>query len=172
MAHQEGYEDRWEQHICTRTAETATGLSQKQKHTNKKKTKEKDKQEKNNKAWGNKMKNKQPDTVRIFIQNAGRILPTKCGQLKLDRLKLMTQTNQIDICTMTETNANWNKVPPDQHPRNGTRGWWECAHWTMTCNRNKKHQQEYRPGGPAIAIINKTAHRAMQSGEDKSGLGR
>jgi len=42
----------------------------------------------------------------------------------------------------------------------------------MMCNRNKKHQQEYQPGGAAIAVLNKTAHQAAQSGEDKSRMGR
>jgi len=42
----------------------------------------------------------------------------------------------------------------------------------MMCNRNEKHQQEYQPGGAAIVTLNKTAHQAMQSGEDKSRMGR
>ncbi len=80
------------------------------------------------------------------------------GQLKLDRMKMLSHTKQIDIFAMTETNANWNKISPDLHPRNSIREWWESAHWTMTCNRNEKHQQEYQPGGAAIATLNKTAH--------------
>jgi len=80
------------------------------------------------------------------------------GQLKLDRMKMLSHTKQIDIFPMTETNANWNKISPDLHPRNSIREWWESAHWTTTCNRNEKHQQEYQPGGAAIAMLNKTTH--------------
>jgi len=118
------------------------------------------------------MTNKTLDTVHIYLQSTGGILPTEWGQLKLDRMKMLTDTKQINIFAMTEMNANWNKISQDLHPWHSTRGWWECAHRTMMCNRNEKHQQEYQPGGAAIAMLNKTAHQAMQSGEDKSRLGR
>jgi len=118
------------------------------------------------------MTTKPPDTVCIYLQNAGGILPTNWGQLKLDKMKMLTHTNQIGICTMTKINANGNKIAQDLHPWHSTRGWWECVHWNTICNWNKKHQQEYQPGRVAISILNKTAHQAMQSGYDKSGLGR
>jgi len=90
----------------------------------------------------------------------------------MDRMKRITHTNKIDICALMETNANWSKIPQELHPQHSTKGWWECAHWTMMCNRNKINQQEYQLGGAAIAVLNKTAHQATQSGDNKSGLGR
>jgi len=35
------------------------------------------------------------------------------GQLKLDRMKMLTHTKQIDLFTMRETNSNWNKISQD-----------------------------------------------------------
>jgi len=52
------------------------------------------------------MTNKTLDTVRIYLQNAGGILPTEWGQLALDRMKMLTHMKQIDIFAMTETNAD------------------------------------------------------------------
>jgi len=65
------------------------------------------------------MTNKTLDTVRIYLQSTGGILPTERGQLKLDRMKMLTDTKQINIFAMTEMNANWNKISQDLHPWRG-----------------------------------------------------
>ncbi len=76
MAHQEGYEDRWEQGTGSRIDGPAMG-SEKRKTVRKHKKMKETKQQEMNGAWGNDMTNKTLDTVHIYLQNTGGILPTE-----------------------------------------------------------------------------------------------
>jgi len=100
------------------------------------------------------------------------ISPTESGTYKMELLGHFTTANQIDMCSITETNTNWSEVPTNQHPHNATWFWWECIKWNTMYNQTKEHKQEYQPGGATVLVINKMAHRATATGENKTGQGQ
>jgi hypothetical protein len=96
------------------------------------------------------------------------------GENPKNRIIYNTITNkQIGILGMSELNKCWHLVQEKDRWKDRTRGWWESSHCTLGYNRNDNELSTvFQPGGMAVISINKSSHRVIASGLDKTGLGR
>jgi len=122
--------------------------------------------------WGHTLQQKEEHTIRLLLQNIGGIDLTTMGSIKLAALRTFTQAMQVDICTITECNTDWNKAPQHLYPTEQTRYWWESCQWKVSHNTHKTNDVPYQPGGTGMMILNHLAHRAQCPGDDKVGLGQ
>jgi len=122
--------------------------------------------------WGNQIQPKETKTVRLLLQNIGRLDLMYSGSIKLAVLRLFIQAHQVDVCAITECNVDWRKVPAHLYPAEQTKYWWESSHWKVTHNTSETNDAAYQPGGTGIVIGNQLAHRAQWPGDNKVGLGR
>ncbi len=122
--------------------------------------------------WGHALKTKEPNTIRIILQNTGGIDHRSGSSTKLSALHSFMQEWQVDIAALTECNAAWSKIDHSLYPSEQTKFWWENAHWSLTHNRQDQHAAPYQPGGAGIVITNQLSYRAQRPGDDTVGLGR
>ncbi len=62
-------------------------------------------------TWGNQLRPKDPNMIRIVLQNIGGINMVDNGSIKLATLHSFMHTAQVDICALMECNVAWNKAP-------------------------------------------------------------
>ena len=91
---------------------------------------------------------------------------------KNDIIKQEINDNEFDIYGFTETNRCWHLLPQETRWHERTIGWWETLKSTVSYNTQDIDSVPYQPGGAMLLSINKTAHRAIESGVDERGLGR
>ena len=99
-------------------------------------------------------------------------LPNNSEHPKNTALFQAIQSTQIDIIALTEINKCWHKMEEKERWRTRTKGWWETSHSTITYNTKDSDAKQFQPGGNIITSIDKAAHRVIESGIDKTGLGR
>jgi len=122
-------------------------------------------------TWSHQIQPKTPNTIRLILQNIGRIDLLETGSIKLAAIQSYTQVAQVDICTITECNVDWTKAPAHLYLAEQTRYWQEKSHWKVTNNTQETNNALYQPGGTGLVILNQLAHRAQRPGDGKVGLG-
>jgi len=105
-------------------------------------------------GWGDPLKQKQPNTIWLLLQNIRGINLTETGSLKLAALREYANQAQVDIIALTECNAAWDKVQHKLLPREQTKFWWENLQWSTACNCHKPHHEAYQTGSTALVILN------------------
>jgi hypothetical protein len=121
--------------------------------------------------FGDVIKNKQNNTLRIGFQNVGGF-PINKGKIKEDNIRIGLTKWDFDIFGCAEVNLDWRLIPEVDKLPFRTKEWWDAQHVSWAHNRNSAPSLPHQYGGTAIFSINQAAHRAIEKGLDKSGLGR
>jgi len=112
--------------------------------------------------WGQEMGPKNPNSIRLVLQNVGGIDVHKQGSVKLAALQEFMMDNTVDIAALTECNAAWKQINPKLWPQEQTKFWWENSHWLLAYNRQDPDAAPYQPGGVGILVVNQLSHRAQR----------
>jgi len=122
--------------------------------------------------WGHTLGKKQPDTIRLVLQNVDGLPNNSKGEIKLDCLYNFTLEHEINILALTELNMAWDRVEYKDRLLAKTRGWWEASQWSVAHNKQDTYGDAFQPGGMAIVMTNKLSHKMTKPGDDTAGLGR
>ena len=128
--------------------------------------------DKSREYWGNKLKKKEPGTVRLLLNNMNGIGAYR-GGIKDESLRQFIKSNDVDIVCLTEPNVNWGKVKKKDNWYDRTGSWFESRRLAVAYNKTRgrlARRDQY--GGTMTMAVDKISHRAVQSGYDYSGLGR
>lgn len=125
----------------------------------------------NSSQFGNRPDIKYNDNLRISFVNANGV-PQLPSHEKNDAIFQFFHRHSIDILGMTEVNRNWRHLPESHNWHNRTRTWWESSKSSISYNTNDSSSTAFQPGGTITQAINKAAHRVIETGRDKSNLGR
>ncbi len=123
-------------------------------------------------SWGHQMGRKNPDTIRIVLQNVDGIPQNTKGDMKLDSLLTFTREADLDILVLTELNVAWDTINYKARLPTKTKGWWEANQWSITHNKRDTYGDDFQPGGTALLTLNKLSHKTTTPGDDTTGLGR
>ncbi len=85
--------------------------------------------------WGHTLGQKQPDTIRIVLQNIDGIPNNIKGGIKLDCLHEFTKELEINILALTELNTAWDQLDYKDRLLAKTKGWWEANQWSVAHNK-------------------------------------
>ena len=121
--------------------------------------------------FGDIIKNKETNTLRIGFQNIGGF-STTANRAKDDVIRIGISKYDFDIFGMAELNIDWRMSKEDDKLYTRTREWWEHLHLSFSNNTATTPCKELQYGGTAIFSLNKTAHRVISKGQDASKLGR
>ena len=80
------------------------------------------KRDKPHEHWGNKMKRKDKEVVRILLNNVNGI-GRFSGGMKDEILRTFMSKKDVDIACITEPNVHWGKVPHRDTWYERTSGW-------------------------------------------------
>ncbi len=122
--------------------------------------------------WGQEMGPKNPNSIRLVLQNIGGIDVRKQGSVKLAALQEFMTDNTVDIAALTKCNVGWKQINPKLWPQEQTKFWWENSHWLLAYNRQDPDATPYQPDGVGILVVNQLLHQAQCPGNDIMGLGR
>jgi len=142
-------------------------------NTNRKENKRRktNRQKQDNEAFGDKIKEKNENELRILHTNINGI-PLAKEDGKNDLIFQALARNQIDIVGFTEVNRYWPNMNEKDRWRQRTHGWWETSNTTIAYNNKDSTNSTFQPGGTMITSIGKPAHRIEETGKDETGLGR
>ena len=121
--------------------------------------------------WGHNLVDQPENTFRIGLLNTGGI-PVDATNSKTTILRQYISKIRPDAMALTEMNVHWKSVSVGRRLPERTLGWWECLHLNTAYYEGYKVGSSFQPGGVSLWSINKGAHRVMQHGQDKRGLGR
>jgi len=122
--------------------------------------------------WGHAIGPKNPNTIRLLLQNMGGIDLHPRGSVRLAALQDFMTMRQVDIAVMTECDSAWQHVDFKLWPQQQTKSWWENTHWSLTYNRQDPDAEAYQPGGVGKVVVNQLSYRAQRPGDDTVSQGR
>jgi len=128
-------------------------------------------------TWGHKITTKASSTIKILLQNIGRIDLTNTGSIRLAALWDYTNKVQADICTITECNIDRKHAPVHLYPTEQTWHWWENSHWGITNNTQETNEaplptRRHGDSNPQKVITQGTMTWQWQSGFRMMVLGK
>ena len=122
--------------------------------------------------WGNKMKSKKENNVRICMENVNNIVSMIKGNHKLDQAKTWLIRNNIDIACWIELGVPWHR----RRLKDKLKSMMRCASWdeqlTIAANNVHKETGQRQFGGTATMAFNSIVATVANSGVDTSSLGR
>jgi hypothetical protein len=121
--------------------------------------------------WGDLIRPKEENHLRVVFQNINRF-PMYSSDPKNETIRAFLKGIQADIVGMVELGICWHQLPMKDRLWERTRGWFEAIKLSLAYNKKEPLSQPVQWGGTAVWSINKAVHRAIESGEDASGLGR
>ena len=134
--------------------------------------KEGDDQRKNNRIFGDTIKEKEEDNVRIFFQNINGFGYSD-SSVKSSSVKNLIKKHNIDIMAMAEMNLNWGKLSRKQTLPQVCRKWFTRSKTVVAYNQHERRRRyKHQPGGTAIITKGNIAQRIMSSQGDTKRLGR
>ena len=92
--------------------------------------------------------------------------------LKMEKLRRMVITHDIDILALTELNKRWSAIAEENTIWSAITKWKEHARTYATYNRKDPGSSERLFGGTAISIFNENIFHAQDKGMDHRGWGR
>jgi len=75
-------------------------------------------------SWGDPWQQKKHNTVRLYLQNIGRLPADIEDTEKYMHMRYFVTKNGIDILAMPECSVNWGKTEYQQQLPECTKGWW------------------------------------------------
>jgi len=96
--------------------------------------------------WGHILNPKEPNTIRIILQNMQGIDHKSGVSTKLSALHSFMQEMQVAIAALTECNAAWLEIDHSLYPTKQTKLWWENAHF-VPHSQLTRSAHPYQPGG-------------------------
>ena len=111
------------------------------------------------------------EVFRIGVLNVGGLMADGYGA-KMEELRIYLTKLRLDSIGLTECNVHWKMVPVHKCLPERTRGWWEALQITTAYFESYPVLARNQVGGVSLWSINKGAHRVMECGKDRRGLGR
>ena len=122
--------------------------------------------------WGNKLRTKEENKVRICMENVNNIVSMTKGNHKLNQAKTWLIRNNIDIACWIELGVPWHQ----RRLKEKLKSMMKCTAWDgqLTIASNNVHKETGRRqfGGTATMAFNSIVATISGSGVDTSGLGR
>ena len=120
--------------------------------------------------WGNKLTKKKSKTIRVCTVNINSLGLTKTSPKDIEIRKFM-ENFDVDIMCLTEVNAHWSLIEPEDKIWDRTALWFENVRLGVGYNTNDKNASKDQRGGTVIIAKDKIAI-TCSSGSDVSRLGR
>ena len=122
--------------------------------------------------WGNKIKGKNKNVVRLLLNNVNGIGQTK-GGMKDELMRSYMTKWGVDIACITEPNVHWGKVKKGDDWYERSRGWFQSRRLAVAYHTERGRLSTVNQyGGTMTLARDDISHRAITSGYDKSGMGR
>ena len=122
--------------------------------------------------WGNVLKEKQENHIRICMENVNNIVTLIKGNHKLDQAKTWLIKHEIDVACWIELGVPWHR----RRLKEKLKSMMRCDSWDdqLTVAANNVHEETGRRqfGGTATLAFNSMVATVASSGVDTSGLGR
>jgi len=67
-------------------------------------------------AWGDPLQRKKCNTVRVYLQNIGRLPVEDAGEEKYTHLRHFVTKHSIDLLALPECSVNWGEMEYKQQP--------------------------------------------------------
>ena len=114
--------------------------------------------------------------IRLLLWNANGIgfvsHERSLESLKMEKLKKLLITHEVDIAGITELNKNWKKVDTNHNIWAATRSWFQNHCVQTSCNRHFNSSTSKLTGGTALMALNDLSFCISSQFEDVRGLGR
>ena len=111
------------------------------------------------------------ETLRLVGININNI-PESSVSAKNQQIFQAINESGAGIVGITEVGRCWHLIPEKDRWTERVKGWWENSKSTIAYNAKDVAPSKYQPGGSILCSIGKPCHRIVDSGVDKSGLGR
>jgi hypothetical protein len=111
------------------------------------------------------------ETLRLVGININNI-PESSVSPKNQQIFQAINESGAGIVGITEVGRYWNLIPEKDRWTERVKGWWENSKSTIAYNTKDVAPSKYQPGGTILCSIGKPCHRIIESGVDKTGLGR
>jgi hypothetical protein len=121
--------------------------------------------------YGNEIDKCGEDTLRFVGININNI-PESSSSPKNKQLFQAINESEAGIVGITEVGRCWHLIPEKDRWTERVKGWWENSKSTISYNTKDVAPSKYQPGGTILCSIGRPCHRIIDSGVDKSGLGR
>ena len=122
--------------------------------------------------WGNKIKSKNKNVVRILLNNVNGIGQHR-GGMKDEIMRAFMDKWGVDVACITEPNVHWGKVRHKDTWFERSSGWFESRRLAVSYHQKRGRLATVNQYGGTMTIArNDISHRAVQSGYDSSGMGR
>jgi hypothetical protein len=123
-------------------------------------------------SFADKMETKQPNTVRIALQNI-QLLPVNSRHYKSRQLINHMIQAELDVLMMNEIGLNWRAVPADDQWVERTQGKLNGSRAVFAHNTTESEVTDaVQYGGVGIVATKEIAHRNITTGKDPTNLGR
>ncbi len=125
----------------------------------------------NEDIFGDSIKIKKPNTLRIGFQNIGGF-PLIKNKHKDDIIRCGINKWDFDLFGMAETHIDWRLIREEDRLYLRTKEWWESSHLSFSYNCSGTPITAHQYGGTALFSLSKASHRAIAKGADPTKLGR
>ena len=126
----------------------------------------------NHEHWGNKIKNKNKNVVRLLLNNVNGIGQHR-GGMKDELMREFITKWDVDIACITEPNVHWGKVPHKDNWYERSASWFQSRRLAVAYHQKRGRLATVNQyGGTMTMARDDISHRAIQSGYDESGMGR
>lgn len=116
-------------------------------------------------SWGDKIKSKDPNVIRISFQNINGFMAGEKG-FKAGVIRNYMVEKQIDVYGMSEMNTNWRIIGKKNTLEDICRGWFENRKVAVSYNQYDRNCDKHQPGGTAILTRGEMALRHVKTGRD------
>ena len=120
--------------------------------------------------YGDECGNKEEGCIRIMTNNINGL--SVKSQLKLSKLKSFIDDFDIDIIGCQEINVYWNNCKFKDRLHQKLRGWRESCTCSVAYNTTEKGSDIAQRGGTALITVGSMVCRKIETGFDKTKLGR
>ena len=121
--------------------------------------------------FGDPLKRTKHNSIRILLQNVGGIgfiTGKRCHEtLKMEKLKELCLTYNVDLMALTEVNKDWRKVTTQHTIWEGTKGWKESRRIQVSSNTTQQAVGEFLVGGTAMCAFDEMVFRISSQGYDE-----
>ena len=126
----------------------------------------------NRRTWGDPLRIKNNDNIRIMFQNINGFGYKKDDEAKTKGFFDLIKSSDSDIFAMAETNTDWRRVQKSKTIWEQTKGWFKNTTVVASTNQHDRPSTPYQPGGTAILHQGDLALSIINVGYDTRRLAR
>ncbi len=101
--------------------------------------------------YGDKLRKKSSNKIRIVFQNINGLLPED-DENKKEIIREFISTNCVDIFMLAEVNVNWKIVSKQENLRSMTKKWFKDSRVVTAHNMLNNTKKQYQPGGVGMIV--------------------